>query len=179
MGTRVSLPSPGVKWLEHKANHLSSSCSKVNSGAILPLSVNAIMPCRETSSHIHWCHNTNITCQDIFHSLLSWSHMVQLSYRHADRQSRTSLCIMEADGLLTCPQKPLLHPTPMARQPYWASPSTSMRFQDHICMQHSQQTDNHDPGGIWTCNPTKRAAADPHLTPCSHWNRFFLPPTAT
>ena len=32
--------------------------------------------------------------------------------------------------------------------------------------QHSQQTDIYAPGGIWTHNPSKQAAADPHLRPC-------------
>ena len=31
--------------------------------------------------------------------------------------------------------------------------------------QHSQETDTHDPGGIWTHNPSKRAAANPYLRP--------------
>jgi len=29
--------------------------------------------------------------------------------------------------------------------------------------RHSQETDIHAPGGVRTLNPSKRAAADPHL----------------
>ena len=39
--------------------------------------------------------------------------------------------------------------------------------------QHSQHTDIHDPGGIRTHNPSKRAAADLHLRRRSHWDRYF------
>jgi hypothetical protein len=31
--------------------------------------------------------------------------------------------------------------------------------------------DIHVPGGIQSRNPSKRAAADPHLRPCGHWDR--------
>ena len=37
--------------------------------------------------------------------------------------------------------------------------------------QHSQQTDIHVPGGIQTRNPGKRAAANPRLRPCGHWDQ--------
>jgi hypothetical protein len=37
--------------------------------------------------------------------------------------------------------------------------------------QHSQKTDIHAPGGIRTLNPSKRAAVDPYLRPCGHWDR--------
>jgi hypothetical protein len=37
--------------------------------------------------------------------------------------------------------------------------------------QHSQQTEIHAPGGIRTHKPSKRAAADPRLTPRDHWDR--------
>jgi len=37
--------------------------------------------------------------------------------------------------------------------------------------QNSQQTDIHDPGGIRTYIPSKRAAADPRLGRHDHWNR--------
>jgi hypothetical protein len=40
--------------------------------------------------------------------------------------------------------------------------------------QHSQETDIHAPGGIRTCNPSKRAAADPHLRSRSHWDRLTV-----
>jgi hypothetical protein len=39
--------------------------------------------------------------------------------------------------------------------------------------QHSQETDIHVPGGIRTLNPSKRAAADPHLRQRGHWDRPF------
>jgi hypothetical protein len=38
--------------------------------------------------------------------------------------------------------------------------------------QHSQETDIHAPGGIRTCNPSKRAAADPLLRPRGHWDQL-------
>jgi len=38
--------------------------------------------------------------------------------------------------------------------------------------QHSQETDIHAPSGIQTRNVlSKRAAADPRLRPCGHWDR--------
>jgi hypothetical protein len=40
--------------------------------------------------------------------------------------------------------------------------------------QHSQQTDNHAPGGIQTRSPSKRAAGDPHLRRCGHWNWILI-----
>ena len=36
---------------------------------------------------------------------------------------------------------------------------------------NTQQTDIHAPVGIRTRNPSKRAAADPRLRPCCHWDR--------
>jgi hypothetical protein len=39
---------------------------------------------------------------------------------------------------------------------------------------HSQETDIHDPGGIRTHNPSKRAAVDPRLRPRGHWDRLYL-----
>jgi hypothetical protein len=50
-------------------------------------------------------------------------------------QSRTSLCIMAADGLLTYSQKPLIHPTSMARQPYWPRPTHLWGFK--ITLTHN------------------------------------------
>jgi hypothetical protein len=38
--------------------------------------------------------------------------------------------------------------------------------------QHSQQTNIHAPGGIRTCNPSRRSAADPRLRPLGHWDRL-------
>ena len=35
---------------------------------------------------------------------------------------------------------------------------------------NTQQTDIHAPVGIRTRNPSKRAAADPRLRPCCHWD---------
>jgi len=75
----------------------------------------------------------------------------------------------------------------MARQPLWAYGSEnvevsgshsvrhtslgrtpldewSTRRRDNT--QHSQESDIHAQGGIRTHNSSKRAAADPHLTPC-------------
>ena len=37
--------------------------------------------------------------------------------------------------------------------------------------QHSQETNIHDPGGIRTHNPRKRATVDPRLRPRGHWDR--------
>ena len=37
--------------------------------------------------------------------------------------------------------------------------------------QQSQETDIHDPGGIRTRNPSRRAAADLRLKPRGHWDR--------
>jgi hypothetical protein len=47
----------------------------------------------------------------------------------------------------------------------------------HENTQHSQETDIHTPGGIQTHDPSKRAAANPHLRPRGHWDRqlYFLP----
>ena len=39
--------------------------------------------------------------------------------------------------------------------------------------QHSQETDIHALGGIRTRNPSKRAAADPHLRQRGHWGRLI------
>ena len=36
--------------------------------------------------------------------------------------------------------------------------------------QHPQETDTHAPGGIRTCNPSKRTAADPRLRPFGRWD---------
>ena len=41
--------------------------------------------------------------------------------------------------------------------------------------QHSQQTDIHATGGIRIRNPSKRAAAHPHLRPCGHRDRQNKP----
>ena len=37
--------------------------------------------------------------------------------------------------------------------------------------RHTQETDIHAPGGIPTRNPSKRAVADPRLSPRGHWDR--------
>jgi hypothetical protein len=39
--------------------------------------------------------------------------------------------------------------------------------------QQAQQTDIHDPGGVRTHSLSKRAAGDPRLRPCGHWDRSF------
>jgi len=41
--------------------------------------------------------------------------------------------------------------------------------------QHSQQTDIHALDGIPTCNPSKRAAADPRHRPRDHWDLLVSP----
>jgi len=38
--------------------------------------------------------------------------------------------------------------------------------------QHSLETEIFAPGGIRTRNPSKGAALDPHLVPCSHGTGF-------
>ena len=38
--------------------------------------------------------------------------------------------------------------------------------------QHSQQTNDHAPGGFRTRNPSKTAAADPRVRPRCHWDRL-------
>jgi len=40
--------------------------------------------------------------------------------------------------------------------------------------QHSQQTDVHYPGGIWTYNPSKQVAADLHIRTRGHWDPPIL-----
>jgi hypothetical protein len=40
--------------------------------------------------------------------------------------------------------------------------------------QHSQQTDIHAPGGIWTNSLSRRAATDLRPRPCSHWDKRKL-----
>ena len=44
--------------------------------------------------------------------------------------------------------------------------------------QHSHEIDFHNPGGIRTRNPNKRAAADPRLTPRGHQDRRTVPTAA-
>jgi len=80
--------------------------------------------------------------------------------------------------------------------PQWARASSFTRFLDHTQQsstvgdssgrvisssqrplpdntQHSQQTNTHAPSGIWTHNPSRRAAADLRLRTRSHWARLF------
>jgi hypothetical protein len=40
--------------------------------------------------------------------------------------------------------------------------------------QHSQETEIYAPGGIRTHNPSKRAAADPHLRPRGRWELYTV-----
>jgi hypothetical protein len=40
--------------------------------------------------------------------------------------------------------------------------------------QHSQETNIHASGRIWTRNPRKWATTDLHLRPCGHWDRLNL-----
>jgi len=51
-----------------------------------------------------------------------------------------------------------------------ASPTLPLCSSDNT--QHPQQTDIHAWGGIQTDNPSKWAAVDPHLKPCSYENRY-------
>jgi len=39
--------------------------------------------------------------------------------------------------------------------------------------QYSQQTDIHAPGGIRIHDLSRRAVADPYLTPRGHWHRHL------
>jgi hypothetical protein len=39
--------------------------------------------------------------------------------------------------------------------------------------KHSQETDIHVLGGIWTRNPSKHSAADLSLRPRGHWDRLY------
>ena len=57
----------------------------------------------------------------------------------------------------------------MAQQPL-VGQSLIYAAQSHSeTSQHSQQTDNHTSGGIWTCKPSKQAATGPNLRPRRHW----------
>jgi len=51
---------------------------------------------------------------------------------------------------------------------------TSLRRDLYLTTKHLQETDIHAPGGIRTCNPSKRATADPRLRPRGHcdWPHF-------
>jgi hypothetical protein len=40
--------------------------------------------------------------------------------------------------------------------------------------QHSQETDIHTPGRIWTRNPSRRTASDPRLRPTGHWGSALI-----
>jgi len=52
----------------------------------------------------------------------------------------------------------------------WTSDRPDARYVPDSAQQ-SQQIDVHAPGGIRTRNPSKRAAADPRLRQCGHWDR--------
>jgi hypothetical protein len=41
----------------------------------------------------------------------------------------------------------------------------------YLTTHNAQETKIHASDGIWTHNPSKRAAADPHLWPRGHWDR--------
>ena len=59
--------------------------------------------------------------------------------------------------------------TPQSVGLLWASDQPDAENSDNT--QHSQQTDNHVPGGIRTRNPSKREVADPRLRQRGHWDR--------
>jgi hypothetical protein len=48
---------------------------------------------------------------------------------------------------------------------------SALRRDLYLTTQHSQKTDIHAPGGIRTRNSSNRAAADPRLRLCGHWDR--------
>ena len=51
----------------------------------------------------------------------------------------------------------------------------SVRRRDlYLITKHSQETDIHAAGGIRTHNPSKRAAKEPRLRTCGHWDRQRL-----
>jgi len=58
--------------------------------------------------------------------------------------------------------------TPHSAELLWTSDQSNTEHSDNI--QHSQQADIHDPGGIRTRNPNNRTTADPRLTPRNHWD---------
>ena len=56
---------------------------------------------------------------------------------------------------------------PVAEIPAWHHTHTHTH-------KHTQETDTHDPGGIRTRSPGKRAATDPRLRPRGHWDRLWM-----
>jgi len=60
--------------------------------------------------------------------------------------------------------------TPHSAELLWAGDHPDQRPQPGNT-QHSLNTGIHAHGGIRTRDPRKRAAADPHLRPCGHWDR--------
>jgi hypothetical protein len=185
MGPRVSLPSPGVKWLTHEGNHLPPSCAKVKSdGAILPLSQYAFMPCRGTSSHTHWCHYI-VTCQDMFHSLVSSSRMVQIIEKSWHSVKQGHPCVL---------WKLMVHKSPSYTLPsQLGSPKSGNKnkllglglliFEIPRSLSHRTLTRDRYPQPWRNLNLQSQKVSGcrpmPCLIPCSHWNRLLLPPTAT
>jgi hypothetical protein len=53
----------------------------------------------------------------------------------------------------------------------WTSDQSPSQRPLRDSTQHSQQTNIHVAGGIRTCNPNTREAADPRLRPRGHWDR--------
>ena len=110
-----------------------------------------------------------------------------------------NLCVTTVDGftiMTTFLPPPVTFPW-VPRAPQWAWASQLSRIHNHTQThhtrydssgqvigqtqrplpdntQHSHETDIHAPGGIRNRNPNKRAAADPRLRPCGHWDG--LPP---
>ena len=55
--------------------------------------------------------------------------------------------------------------------PHFSDGWSACRTDVYPTTQHSQETDNYVPGGIWTRNPSKQAAADPrHHRPRGRWD---------
>jgi hypothetical protein len=60
--------------------------------------------------------------------------------------------------------------TPHSVGLFWTSDQPTQRSLPENT-QHPQETDLHDPGGIRTRDPSKRAPADPRLRLHGHWDR--------
>jgi hypothetical protein len=82
--------------------------------------------------------------------------------------------VPKASTIPTRPPKPLLdhiHDVPQSVGLIWTSDSARRR--DHYLTTHNthnRQT-SMPPGGIRTCNPSRRAAADLRHRPRGHWDR--------
>jgi len=62
--------------------------------------------------------------------------------------------------------------TPHSVEPLWTSDQPSaQRTEVYLTTHNTHKTDIHAPGGIWTHNPSKRAALDPRLRLRGRWVR--------